>query len=172
MNIQLRSLITIIALGTGINIHLQANANAAASFDSTAPIQSSNKRAELHDTQKLADKNLTESPLSKTRKNSQVNCDEPFTQVEMSQCAIIESEQTEKQLQKIYHQLETQNSDDVEQLNLLKQTQLLWLKYRETSCKYASSQYEGGSIQPLIYSSCITSLTKERVENLESYLLP
>ena len=90
----------------------------------------------------------------------------------MSQCALIESEQTEKQLRKIYHQLETQNSDDLEQLNLLQQNQSLWLKYRETSCQYASSQYEGGSIQPLIYSSCITSLTKERVENLESYLLP
>jgi len=172
MNLQLRSLITLIALVTGVNIHLQSTANAASVFDANSPSQSLKRRAELNDTPRFADKNLSESPLSKTRKNSQFNCDEPFTQVEMSQCAVIESEQTEKQLKKIYHQLETQNSNDVEQLNLLKQTQLLWLKYRETSCQYASSQYEGGSIQPLIYSSCITSLTKERVENLESYLLP
>jgi len=172
MNLQLKSLITLIALVTGVNIHLQTTANAASLFDSSAPIQPHTNQSKLQDNTQLADKNPTKSPLSKTKKNAQFNCDEPLTQVEMSQCAALESAQTEKQLKKIYQQLKTQNSGDVEQLNLLKQTQSLWLKYRETSCQFASSQYEGGSIQPFIYSSCITGLTQERVENLETYLLP
>ncbi len=172
MNLKLHFPLTLIALVTSINLHPKTTVSAAVLFDLSAPIESPAKGLHLSGFSPLADKTLEESKVSKTRKNPQFNCDEPITQVEMNQCAVTESVQTEKQLKQIYHQLETQNSGDVERLQLLKQNQLLWLKYRETSCQYASSQYEGGSIQPLIYSSCITSLTKERVENLESYLLP
>lgn len=170
MNLQLKSLITLLALATGITIHSPGAVKGTSLPKLAEPVQSQTKTGKLTETNQLADQKLTESTLSK--KNSHLNCDELTTQVDMNQCAAIESAQTEKQLKAIYHQLETQNSDDLEQLTLLKQNQSIWLKYRETSCQYASSQYEGGSIQPLIYSSCITSLTKERVKNLESYLLP
>ena len=170
MNLQLKSLIGLIALVTGVTIQPPTTVNATSLIKSSPSVSLQTKRTKLPNANQFADKNLTESAVSK--KNSHLNCDEPITQLELNQCAAIESVQTEKKLQAIYHQLETQNSEDLEQLNLLKQNQSIWLKYRETSCQYASSQYEGGSIQPLIYSSCITGLTKERVENLESYLSP
>ncbi len=172
MNLKSSSLITLLAFVTGVNIHLQTKANATSLDDFSTPIQSQTNKSKSQDIKQLAGKNPTKSPLRKTKKNAQFNCDEALTQVEINQCTVNESAHTEKQLKKIYHQLKTQNSGNVEQLNLLKQTQSLWLKYRETSCQFASSQYEGGSIQPFIYSSCITGLTKERVENLETYLLP
>ena len=170
MNLKLSSLITLITLVSGLGIYPKATANPVSSLDLPSAIDAPQNNLQRQIPLLLADKTSNKSP--KTKKNAQFNCDEALTQLEMSQCTVSESAHTEKQLKKIYHQLETQNSGDVEQLNLLKQTQSLWLKYRETSCQFASSQYEGGSIQPLIYSSCITGLTKERVKNLETYLLP
>jgi len=53
---------------------------------------------------------------------------------------------------------------------LLVEAQRAWIKYKESHCKSASDTYRGGSIQPLIYYSCLTELTDERTEKLKEYL--
>jgi uncharacterized protein YecT (DUF1311 family) len=53
---------------------------------------------------------------------------------------------------------------------LLVEAQRAWIKYKETNCKSATDQYRGGSIQPLIYYSCLTELTEERTGKLKEYL--
>jgi uncharacterized protein YecT (DUF1311 family) len=44
--------------------------------------------------------------------------------------------------------------------------QRAWLKYRDAACDVHASPYEGGSLQPLIYSTCMSELTTQRTQML------
>lgn len=44
--------------------------------------------------------------------------------------------------------------------------QRAWLKYRDAACDVHASPFEGGSIQPLIYSTCMSELTTQRTQML------
>ncbi len=52
---------------------------------------------------------------------------------------------------------------------LLLEAQRAWINYKEAHCKSESNQFEGGSMQPLIYFSCLTELTNERTKKLKAY---
>ena len=56
--------------------------------------------------------------------------------------------------------------DKIEKQKLIT-TQKLWIKFRDSHCEFESSQYEGGSIKPLIYSTCLEELTKKRTAELK-----
>ena len=53
---------------------------------------------------------------------------------------------------------------------LLLETQRAWIKYKETHCKLVATAYEGGSIQPLISATCLTSITEARIKELEDLI--
>ncbi len=53
---------------------------------------------------------------------------------------------------------------------LLLEAQRAWIKYKETHCKLVANAYEGGSIQPLIYATCLTSITEDRTEELKKLI--
>ncbi len=53
---------------------------------------------------------------------------------------------------------------------LLLEAQRAWIKYKESHCKLIANAYEGGSIQPLIYSTCLTSITEARIKELEELI--
>ncbi|WP_144874662.1 lysozyme inhibitor LprI family protein [Hyella patelloides] len=99
------------------------------------------------------------------------NCDRPVTQIELNNCAHLEYQEADLKLNQVYQQLRKKNQNTEREQQLMN-TQLAWLKFRDLNCEYAASRYQGGSIQPLIYSSCLTRLTKERIQHLESYLKP
>lgn len=50
---------------------------------------------------------------------------------------------------------------------LLIQAEKDWVKFRDSQCKFDASQYEGGSIQPLIHSNCLEDLTKKRIAEIK-----
>ena len=52
----------------------------------------------------------------------------------------------------------------------LTETQRIWLKFRDSTCDFESDQYEGGSIQPLIYFNCLENQTQKRIEDLKNNL--
>ena len=47
---------------------------------------------------------------------------------------------------------------------------LLGLACGDAECKFSASGVAGGSVYPLIYNNCITSVTKTRTEALKQYL--
>ncbi len=53
---------------------------------------------------------------------------------------------------------------------LLLEAQRAWIKYKETNCKLVANAYEGGSIKPLMYAACLTSLTEARIKELQDLL--
>lgn len=95
-------------------------------------------------------------------------CDGDLTQTELNICSFKEYQAADKTLNKTYNQyLTTLNTTQKKQF---KTVQLNWIKYKESDCKYQSSAYQGGSIQPLVENSCLTEKTKQRTQELKAYL--
>src|SRR5659263_578705 len=72
------------------------------------------------------------------------------TQLEMNETAYANYKKADTKLNKVYKQL--MSILDQNKKPLLIQAEKDWVKFRDSHCKFEASQYEGGSIQPLIYS--------------------
>ena len=88
------------------------------------------------------------------------------TQMEMNQTAAANFKKADVELNKVYNQLVKMLNKEEKQLLILAEKD--WLKFRDAHCKFEESQYEGGSIQPLIYSSCLEELTLKRIEEIKT----
>lgn len=112
-------------------------------------------------------------------------CDEkPPSQRQMDDCAAFEYKQADAHLNKVYRKAMGYMTDDLaaaqkradaRQLKYeeaaiasLKEAERTWLSYRDIQCKAAGQQYEGGSMAPMIYSQCLTTLTEHRIADLKS----
>ena len=45
-----------------------------------------------------------------------------------------------------------------------------WIAYRDSNCRSQGLIYRGGSIVPLIVSSCLESMTEQRIKELREFL--
>jgi uncharacterized protein YecT (DUF1311 family) len=98
----------------------------------------------------------------------QTNCTNPQTQTEMNICAGISLQKSNRQLNQVYQTLLPKLSNT--EKRLLSAVQMRWMQFRDNECTFASSRYEGGSIQPLIISTCKDNLTRQRTSDLTAYL--
>jgi uncharacterized protein YecT (DUF1311 family) len=87
------------------------------------------------------------------------------TQAEMNETANNNFNKADKELNTLYVKLTQMLSDEEKQL--LKIAQRDWLKFRDSHCKFEIVESDGGSIQPLLYSMCLTETTEERIEDLK-----
>ena len=106
---------------------------------------------------------------SRERVKQKDNCANPLTQTTMNVCANMEYQEVDRRLNQIYQQVRKEIIGSVQEQKLIK-AQLSWIEFRDLDCDYVAEAYRGGSIQPLIYYSCLTSLTEERIQHLESNL--
>jgi uncharacterized protein YecT (DUF1311 family) len=88
------------------------------------------------------------------------------TQSEMNATAYASYKKADVQLNKAYKQLMAILTK--KEKPLLIQAEKDWMKFRDSHCKFEASQYEGGSIQPLIHSNCLEELTKKRVAEIKA----
>jgi uncharacterized protein YecT (DUF1311 family) len=51
-------------------------------------------------------------------------------------------------------------------LTKLLAAQRAWLTYRDANCDSVKFQYEGGSIQPMMWSQCMADVTQQRIATL------
>ena len=96
------------------------------------------------------------------------NCANPQTQLEMNDCARIEHQDADRELNAVYKQARARLSKDG--ATALRDAQGAWITFRDKACVAEGSQYEGGSIQPLIVTSCLARLTRERTAGLRILL--
>lgn len=92
------------------------------------------------------------------------------TQAELNQTAKKDFELADAELNKVYKEVIKLLSEKEKQL--LIKAQRDWIKFRDSHCEFEANEYEGGSIQPLIYYSCLTERTKNRIEDLKSIMKP
>lgn len=88
------------------------------------------------------------------------------TQLELNQNSYNEYKKADSLLNARYKELTSKlgNSDSKK---ILVKAQRAWISYRDAHCSYTESFYEGGSIQPIIYTVCLLQLTNNRIKELE-----
>jgi uncharacterized protein YecT (DUF1311 family) len=109
--------------------------------------------------------------VSQEKRTAQVPCGETGTQAEANACARGDYEKADAELNKVYKQLLAELAGyQGEDGQKLRHAQSLWLQYRDANCESESSIYQGGSIRPAVYNSCLASVTRERTGRLKEFL--
>ncbi|MBK5528478.1 DUF1311 domain-containing protein [Pseudomonas sp. TH06] len=99
-----------------------------------------------------------------------LDCANANDQATMNQCAGQDYKAADNELNAVYKQIKQRLQGNAEGTKLLVDAQRAWIGFRDAECTFSSSGVSGGSVYPLIYSSCLTGVTKVRVETLKQYL--
>ena len=92
-------------------------------------------------------------------------CKNPQTQTEMNHCATMELEAATGELKKVYNEYLIRLSE--EQKKQIQEAQLVWIRFRDLTCKFESSGSQGGSAYGMVFSFCLTRMTRERTKQLQ-----
>ena len=90
------------------------------------------------------------------------------TQADMNLAASQAYERSAHKLESIVAGFKEYLSPD--EISRFDSAQNVWLEYRKRNADFLASQYEGGSIQPLIHASALESVTIARIVELEAEL--
>ncbi|MBD2410039.1 hypothetical protein FACHB389_07620 [Nostoc calcicola FACHB-389] len=110
----------------------------------------------------------TTPDLPKMHLAQKLNCNNAQTQTEINECSRLSYQNADKKLNAAYQQL-VPKLDRTRKQKLIA-AQQAWIKFRDTTCEFERSEYEGGSIAPTIYFGCLENTTKERTQQLQEYL--
>ncbi|MGB3298380.1 MAG: lysozyme inhibitor LprI family protein [Phormidesmis sp.] len=99
-----------------------------------------------------------------------VICNESGTQAEMNVCAHEDYKTADAELNQAYQSLRSQLSASGKQS--LETAEGAWLSFRDLDCTFARGQFEGGSIEPMIYSGCLGAQTANRTQELQQPAAP
>ncbi|CNU76686.1 Uncharacterized protein conserved in bacteria [Salmonella enterica subsp. enterica serovar Bovismorbificans] len=95
-------------------------------------------------------------------------CASASTQLEMNRCAAAQYQAADKKLNETYQSALKRAQPP--QRELLQKAQVAWIALRDADCALIRSGTEGGSVQPMIASQCLTDKTNEREAFLASLL--
>ncbi len=98
------------------------------------------------------------------------NCANAETQMAMNACAASDFHAADARLNATYNEVMTRVRGLDDARKLLVTSELAWVRFRDAECAFATNQVSGGSIRPMIQSSCETDLTKQRTRQLRAYL--
>ncbi len=112
--------------------------------------------------------------------NPDWNCDDPIRQQEMNWCAAREyavadaalnvqwgiTSQTMKRRDESQKRYDPDGDGRPGYFQTLLEAQRAWIEYRDAHCRSDGYYARGGSMEPLLVSTCKTALTKERTRQL------
>lgn len=99
-----------------------------------------------------------------------IDCATAVVQMEMNWCAEQDYLAADAALNEAYAAaMEALAGFEGRQAELLRDAQRAWIGFRDAACSAEGSLYEGGSIQPLMGTLCMTRLTEERTGDLRSH---
>ncbi|MEL7501346.1 MAG: lysozyme inhibitor LprI family protein [Cyanobacteria bacterium J06554_6] len=102
------------------------------------------------------------SPVSAEKQD----CGQLATQSEINACARANYEVSDRSLNQVYQTLRGRlSASDKAKLTTAEQA---WIDFRDAQCDFERSRFEGGSIAPLILSSCLEQITDQRIAELRS----
>jgi len=102
-----------------------------------------------------------------------LNCKDPQDQQSMTQCAGLDFEKADKELNAIWPKLKAQaeeNDKDTgkrEYTDALLASQRAWITFRNAECTWQGFEAHGGSMEPMIVNGCSARLTRERIKQLQ-----
>lgn len=92
-------------------------------------------------------------------------CSNPQDQQAMNLCAKATYERADAELNNAYQAVKAAAS--AQKAEQLQSAEEAWISFRDLYCEFVQTQFEGGSIQPMVYHGCLTLLTKDRTDALE-----
>lgn len=107
------------------------------------------------------------SPASLARADDCVNTQDQAT---MNECADQSLRESDAELNSVYKQVEQRLKDNPDTIKLLVSAQRSWVAFRDAECTFSSSRVAGGSVYPMVYSTCLDRLTQSRTKELKAYL--
>ncbi|RQR62444.1 DUF1311 domain-containing protein [Burkholderia sp. Bp9125] len=102
--------------------------------------------------------------------HAQANCANAPDQAAMSACADRAYKKSDAELNRAYQAVTTRVRDNRPLADKLVSAQRAWVAYRDAECGFSSAGAEGGSVYPMVVSTCLDDLTKVRLESLQGYL--
>lgn len=106
-------------------------------------------------------------PISPPLAQNRPNCSAPMTQADMNFCAGESFRGADAELNRVYNQFI--NNLSASRRERLIDAQLAWISYRDATCELEGNSVRGGSLQPLYITTCKTSLTQTRTQELVAY---
>jgi uncharacterized protein YecT (DUF1311 family) len=94
-------------------------------------------------------------------KTAAADCGDSTSQTDMNSCFAREAKQDLLLLDRLLRELSDTPDKDLEAV------QSQWVKYRDAHCHWQAGFFEGGSVQPMMYSTCISAVTWNRIEELK-----
>ncbi len=128
----------------------------------------------------LATASLIVSATVAMAQEPEVDCDNAQTQMDMNICAGRDYKTADNELNAVYKKaLEAAKETDegfkdmgeqyVGAVDALKRAQRSWIGYRDGQCELAGFESRGGSMEPLLVSSCLADLTRKRTAELKAF---
>ncbi|WP_086774222.1 lysozyme inhibitor LprI family protein [Vibrio coralliirubri] len=95
-----------------------------------------------------------------------VDCENAMNTIEINQCAAIELESAQAELDKYLAASFEHNAYDAELVASIKKAQESWQVYMTAHCDSVYTQWRDGSIRGVMALSCKTRLTKQRTHKV------
>lgn len=110
-----------------------------------------------------------------------LDCANAMSQADMNQCAYMDFEKADKELNAVYQQAlksaaqadkeaAEMNAAYVGAVKALKKAQRAWIDYRDGHCDGVGYEAVGGSMQPMLISGCQARLTEHRTKELRELI--
>ena len=107
---------------------------------------------------------LCGSPLNAQAAASADRCAAPENQSEMNFCAEADFQKADRELTAVYAKFKPVPP-------MLRVAERAWIAYRDAECDFQGDAEAGGSMQPMIISGCMATLTEERIKTLQNDLV-
>jgi uncharacterized protein YecT (DUF1311 family) len=98
--------------------------------------------------------------------NAELDCDKAIHDQDLKTCASLEFKTSDKKLNELYGSLN--KLLDAEGQRKLRDTQRAWIKFRDSNAEFSGDIFRGGSAESLNILGTKTSMTMERVKELEA----
>jgi uncharacterized protein YecT (DUF1311 family) len=104
------------------------------------------------------------------------NCLDPQDQSSMTQCAGLDFEKADAELNTAWVQIKSdavtsdteEGSGKHDYENALLASQRAWIKFRDEECFWQGFAAHGGSMEPMLVNMCAAKLTRERIKQLQT----
>jgi uncharacterized protein YecT (DUF1311 family) len=96
------------------------------------------------------------------------DCNKQKDQTTMTQCAGLDYEKADKELNGVWKELTKPAADaDPEFSAAVLKAQRAWIAYRDGQCAVAGFEARGGSMEPMIVGLCLAEMTRARTKALQ-----
>jgi len=103
------------------------------------------------------------------------DCDNAMTQGDMNQCASLDWQKADAELNAVYkkamaqmHATDSDLPDDLKgAADTLRDAQRAWIPFRDKACESYGFLARGGSMEPMLVFNCRADLTNQRIKQLQ-----